>query len=1105
MKTFALGTVVLLLAVSFAGMLVLAQDAQGVLPRAGGKPPWPTFHGDAARTGNTSDPGPATNHLLWSNDTGSYSYSSPAIAREKVYIPADDGNVYCFWANNGTQIWKAALSYPAWAAPAVDVPNDRVFVCDGAALYSSAGHSLYCLNASTGAQNWKKALPDYGESSPLLYGDWVIVGAGDGYTGHLSNNLYCFDGANGNQKWATPQAGSCASPALSDGRLFSAGNNNLRCLDPATGDFLWNASVNVGYGSPSVADGVVFYPGGNGHIYAFNASTGSKLWEKATGKPSSYSTCAISNGSLYVSGSTSPLSGGGSVVLRMNASDGSIDWTYPIAAPDGSWGAPAVSGQYVYFGYGTTVACVNASDGALVWSYIGAAGGSAYGIGSSPSIAAGNLYIGGAESKLYCIGLGAPNKPPAAVTLQPPTEVRETSMVLGWSQNTESDFARYELHQSLLPNFVPGPQTIVANLTQAGQVSKNVTGLNYSTRYYFKVRVWDGGFPPMFNDSNEVEGTTATPNGAPSAVTMFPATEIAPFSLRLSWSVNGDNDFARYEVHRGTAAAFMPLPSTLVTTITDVNQNSTLASNLRPWTTYFFKVRVYDNGTPALRNDSNELEVLTGNTAPSAVALYPPQMGSTSADLTWSASADDDFARYEVHFSQNSGFVPDNASLAARINVVGTTGYTVQSLQLARTYYFIVRVVDQGGLFNDSNNVTGLTMNTVPKPVISSPQDGDVYDTRTPVDFNGSASSDQDGDPLSFTWTSNVDGFLSSKLTFTALLSQGSHRITLYVNDGHGHNVSARISITVNKAPDRTPSVSVVFPPENAQLAGMVTFNGTASDPDGDGTVAAVEVKIDKGDWNGADGTAGWSFGWNTSKAANGKHKVYFRAYDGELYSPEVAVNVVVDNIVINRRPSVLITGPSAAKAFSGTVIMTGTASDPDGTVARVEMSIDGAGWSPVTGAASWSYSLDTTTLKNGHHAIQVRAYDGTDFSDGAWLNFTVNNAAPSSSSGPSMTLIGGIIAVVLIAVIAAVFLMRRKKGPEAPTVPASAPSTVTPEELGMETPPTALSAQEQASAPPSYSAYYQQPGSEAPPEAVPVPDETTEGAQGGEGRSGLG
>jgi hypothetical protein len=285
-----------------------------------------------------------------------------------------------------------------------------------------------------------------------------------------------------------------------------------------------------------------------------------------------------------------------------------------------------------------------------------------------------------------------------------------------------------------------------------------------------------------------------------------------------------------------------------------------------------------------------------------------------------------------------------------------------------------------------------------------------------------------------------VSGALSCEEDFTALMPVGEHRITMYVNDGNGHNVSARVSITVNKAPDRAPVMAVAFPVDNGELAGKVTIHGTASDPDGNGSITMVEFSVDKAAWLEADGLASWSYEWNTSKVANGKHKMTFRAFDGELYSPEVTVSFKVNNVIINLRPTVAITGPSVDRPLSGTVTVTGTASDPEGSLSRVEMSLNGGGWSTVTGASSWSYTLDTKTLRNGKHSIQVRAFDGVNYSDEAPLGFSVNNAAASTSSGPSNMLLIGVIAVVIVAVLAAVMVMRRRKQKGTPAQPPAAP-----------------------------------------------------------------
>jgi len=236
--------------------------------------------------------------------------------------------------------------------------------------------------------------------------------------------------------------------------------------------------------------------------------------------------------------------------------------------------------------------------------------------------------------------------------------------------------------------------------------------------------------------------------------------------------------------------------------------------------------------------------------------------------------------------------------------------------------------------------------------------------------------------------------------------------------------------------------LAVAFPLDNAELSGKVTMHGTVSDPDGNGTITTVEFSLDKAAWQEADGQTSWSLEWNSSKVANGKHKITFRAFDGDLYSPEVAVSFKVNNIIINLRPTVAITGPSVDKALSGTVTVTGTASDPEANLSRVEMSLNGGGWSPVTGASSWSYLLDTKTLRNGRHSIQVRAFDGVNFSDAAQLDFSVNNAAAATtSSGPSNMLLVGVAAAILIAVVATVVVMRRRKpGATAAQPPAAMP-----------------------------------------------------------------
>ena len=62
-----------------------------------------------------------------------------------------------------------------------------------------------------------------------------------------------------------------------------------------------------------------------------------------------------------------------------------------------------------------------------------------------------------------------------------------------------------------------------------------------------------------------------------------------------------------------------------------------------------------------------------------------------------------------------------------------------------------------------------------------------------------------------------------------------------------------------------------------------ITIKGNAYDSDG--SVQRVELKIDRGDWFSVSGTNSWSYSLNVSNLTMGRHYIFARAYDGDLYS----------------------------------------------------------------------------------------------------------------------------------------------------------------------------------------------------------------------------
>ncbi|MCK4757204.1 MAG: choice-of-anchor J domain-containing protein, partial [Thermoplasmata archaeon] len=85
-----------------------------------------------------------------------------------------------------------------------------------------------------------------------------------------------------------------------------------------------------------------------------------------------------------------------------------------------------------------------------------------------------------------------------------------------------------------------------------------------------------------------------------------------------------------------------------------------------------------------------------------------------------------------------------------------------------------------------------------------------------------------------------------------------------------------------------------------------------------------------------------------------------------------------------NTEPTVIIGSPSDGSfvTIDTTVVVSGTANDPDGTVQGVEVAIDTEHWLPAAGTNAWIFNWDNTGWEPGWHYISARSYDGQDYSD---------------------------------------------------------------------------------------------------------------------------
>jgi hypothetical protein len=102
-------------------------------------------------------------------------------------------------------------------------------------------------------------------------------------------------------------------------------------------------------------------------------------------------------------------------------------------------------------------------------------------------------------------------------------------------------------------------------------------------------------------------------------------------------------------------------------------------------------------------------------------------------------------------------------------------------------------------------------------------------------------------------------------------------------------------------------------------------------------------------------------------------------------------------NVVTAAPPTVSIDSPASGSTVSGTVVVSGVASDGL-TISSVQVSVDGGTFANASGTSSWSFSLNSNSLPNGAHTLSAKVTDsGGDSATSSLVDVTVNNASTST------------------------------------------------------------------------------------------------------------
>lgn len=332
----------------------------------------------------------------------------------------------------------------------------------------------------------------------------------------------------------------------------------------------------------------------------------------------------------------------------------------------------------------------------------------------------------------------------------------------------------------------------------------------------------------------------------------------------------------------------------------------------------------YENST------ADQVVVTALNRAP--VANAGPDQSVAQGQLTvlnGSASSDPDGTVLSYAWS----FVSRPAGSAAVLANANTSTPSF-STDVAGDYVLQL-IVSDGDLASAPDTVTVSTLNV--RPVANAGADQSGVLVGTAVSLDGSASSDANGDPLSYSW-SFASRPAGSAATLTGAGSAiagfvpdvgGTYLAQLIVNDGHENSLpdSAVVEVVAGNGAPFAAADRYEVAEDGSLVVGAPGVLSNDNDPDGDVLSARLITPPASGSL-GLGAAGGFSF----TPAADFNGDVFFvyRANDGKADSADARVDITVTPV--NDAP-IANAGSDQSVTQGSTVVLSGAGSDIDGDV----------------------------------------------------------------------------------------------------------------------------------------------------------------------------
>ena len=351
-----------------------------------------------------------------------------------------------------------------------------------------------------------------------------------------------------------------------------------------------------------------------------------------------------------------------------------------------------------------------------------------------------------------------------------------------------------------------------------------------------------------------------------------------------------------------------------------------------------------------LGTEGAKVQVDAPNRPPAAVAGpdVSLRLGETlSVDGSGSSDPDGD----PLSFTWNFGDSTPAVSGETADHIYGSEGVFQVSLTVTD---------GRGGM--DTAEFTATVGGTNGAPIAMA-QGGGFGNVGVDLTFDGTGTSDPEGDPLTFSWDFG-DGSTTSGLLVTHRYgTPGDYTATFTARDNHGGVGTATVGAHINAPPVFTtaPATSVL---EDA----LFSYVPQASDADGD-PVGFTLVVGPGGMVFDVSGTLLFTAG----KADMGDHPVTIRASDGKGGTADQSFTLTV--VHVNHAPSIVSSPPVAADQFALYAYDVQAADPDEGDVLTFQLTAAPGGMTvgDTTGQVRWTPGKDDL----GPHGVTVVAADG--------------------------------------------------------------------------------------------------------------------------------